>query len=68
MACLCHTSRLIYSVTEHVISEAKPKVHGDQSTSTNSPGRNCGRGDHVQQAGVHVKHFAPESSGEASAV
>jgi hypothetical protein len=35
MACLCHASRLIYSVTEHVISEAKPKVHGDQSTSTN---------------------------------
>jgi hypothetical protein len=35
MACLCHASRLIYSVTEHVISEAKHKVHGDQSTSTN---------------------------------
>jgi hypothetical protein len=36
MACLCHASRLIYSVTEHVISEAKHKVHGDQSTSTNN--------------------------------
>jgi hypothetical protein len=35
IACLCHASRLIYSVTEHVISEAKPKVVGDQSTSTN---------------------------------
>jgi hypothetical protein len=34
MACLCHASRLIYSVTQHVISEAKHKVHGDQSTST----------------------------------
>jgi hypothetical protein len=38
MACLCHASSLIYSVTEHVISEAKLKVHGDQSTSTNSQG------------------------------
>jgi hypothetical protein len=34
MACLSHASKLIYSVTEHVISEAKHKVHGDQSVDT----------------------------------
>jgi hypothetical protein len=43
MACLCHASTLIYSVIERVISEAKPKDHGDLSTSTNSADRHGGQ-------------------------